>query len=320
MINWTRFKSSDIKERIKTVEVDGSKVLTFLNDEIYKNPEITVHDENNSVEVDLQDIVSPLGQVGRMLIRNNKVDTVRDIVRTYWAEQGNPNPKFVFDVASSDEGDVTLRNKIIFKEGSKKAMSLVEFFNRINPNDYRDSFDEVVIGGEGDLAEIQFLSTIKGRVEARPNDFLDAGVFVSLNGSVKVSAGVNRLICTNGLTKHFNLWNNTDFDFLQGESIFRQGMELATWFASKANEPVANIREISTAFGHVYPKSILMRNWKSWSEKIELKSLFWFDVINDLTSIGNKTLRGLRYRLLESGMLVQKMEETGCCPICSAKV
>jgi hypothetical protein len=317
MANWTRFKTNEICSKISTREFKGSRVLSFLNNEIYEKPEIIVHDENAAVEVNLKRLVSPLGRVGRMLIKNNRIDTVQDIIKTYWLEKGNADPTFVFDVAEVGEEVITLRNKIIFN--GKKSLSLSDFFTRIKPEDYKD-FDEVVIGGEGEVAEVQFLSTINGRIEARPNDFLDAGIFIHINGNVKVSAGVNRLVCTNGLTNHFNFWNNEEFDFLKGDTIFRQGLDLARWFAAKANQPVENIRAISTAFGHVYPKGILMRKWKEWSEKIELKTLMWFDVINDLTSMANKNLGGIRYKLLEAGLYVQKMEETGCCPVCSANV
>lgn len=319
MVNWTRIKSSEIAGRLNTIELKGSKVLSFLNDKIYENPIITVHDGEVAAEVNLKDLVSPLGRVGRMLITHNRIDVVHEIISTYWLEHGNADPKFVFDTMNTeDEGIVTLRRKIIFNE-QKRPMSLIEFFSKIKPEDYSD-FDEIVIGGEGDSAEIQFLSTLKGRIEARPNDFLDAGIFVHLNGNIKVSAGVNRLVCTNGMTSQFTFWNNDEFNFFQGGSIFRQGLDLARWLAAKATQPIENVREISTAFGHVYPKGILMKKWKEWSEKIELKTLTWFDVINDLTAMANRTLGGLRYKLLEAGLYVQKMEETGCCPTCSAKV
>lgn len=318
MVNWTRLPSSEVSNRLKSFELDGSKVLSFLNDKIYENPVITVHDETGAAEINLQDLVSPLGRVGRMLTLHNRIDVVEEIIHTYWLEQGNPNPRFTFDLLDTDEGSVTLRHKMVFNE-KKRPLALSDFFKKIKPEDYVD-FDEVVIGGEGESVEMQFLSTIKGRVEARPNDFLDAGVFIHLNGNVKVSAGVNRLVCLNGLTQRFNFWSNDEFNFFQGGSIFRQGLDLAKWFASKANQPIVNVREISTAFGHVYPKNILMKKWKEWSEKVELKTLMWYDVINDLTSMANKNLSNLRYKLMESGLYVKQMEETGCCPTCSAKV
>jgi len=318
MVNWWRGKSSEITDRLSTIEIKGSRVLTFLNSDIYEKPNILIHDENYSAELNMKEIVAPMGRIGRMLIKNNRIDVVKDIIKTYWLESGNPDPKFLFDVINTDEGDLTLRNKIVFK-ANKKDITLKDFFDKVKLDDYKD-YDELVIGGEGDHAEIQFLSTIKGRIEARKGDFLDAGVFVSLNGSVKISCGVNRLVCLNGLTKKFELWNNDDFDFLKSDSIFRQGMELSSWFSTKANQPIENVREISSAFGHIYPKGVLNKKWKEWSEKVELKTLTFFDVINDLTSMANRTLGGFRYKLLEAGLHVQNMETVGCCPTCSHKV
>lgn len=318
-VNWVRLKSKELLNQVKTVYTTGDDVLEYLNSELDKNSVINFIPQNQETEVsiDLNPFIAPLGRFGKVLLKNGRNDVLKDMIKLYWEDLGKSNPKLMFDTVKVEDTTYTLRSKILFN--NKTPLSLEELIAKSDVLT-REDFDEVVLGGDNTHIEMQFLSTLKGRIEAKPGDYLDAGVFVHLNGSIKVAAGVNRLVCTNGLVDKFYAWKSERYDFIVDNSMFEKAIELSKWFADKANKPVNNIREISVIFSKHLPKGLTARYWKIWAEKIELKELTWFDVINDMTSLVNKTLGGVRQQVLEIPNLIKESEEKHLCPTCSAKV
>jgi hypothetical protein len=206
----------------------------------------------------------------------------------------------------------------LIREGDT-YITVRDFVSRVPIDTIKDRLNRLVVGGEGDHLEFQFLSQAC-RKEVSPGDFLDPGIFVKLNGKIEVSPGISRLVCTNGLIESMNMWENTNFDFLSDREMFTRALGMTDWLISKSGHKINSVREISAALGDTYRKSLLNRFWRSWSERIELKELDWYSVIADLTSFANRSLSNERYELLEIPNLITKFEKEGHCPTCSAEV
>jgi len=109
-------------------------------------------------------------------------------------------------------------------------------------------------------------------------------------------------------------------DFSGSEEILQRAVNLINWLSNQTSHKVNNVRELSVALKD-FPEFLLNRFWKGWSEKIDLKELTWFDVIDSLTREGNKTLSNFRYRMLESYETINTYQTAEHrCPICSATV
>lgn len=320
MVRFLELETKQAVERLSSVAVKGSEIVSQIsqsNDYEVRFAPSTKPDL--TLSYNLKDFIHPLGRAGRVMYEEKNYDALKNFLATYWSYKGEPQVEFDVIKGVGDEGFdcLTLRNRVT-REGDAH-MTLQDFLGKVPMDKVKDKLNRLVISGDGDHIEMQFLAT-ENRKEVKAGDFIDPGVFVRLNGKVEVSPGLNRLVCTNGLVDRMNIWEAQEFDFLTDRDMFQRALGLADWLISKAGQRVNSVREISAAFGDSYRKGLLNRYWKSWSEKIELKELMWYDVIADLTSFANRSLSNERYKLLEVPTLITRFETKGCCPTCSSAV
>jgi hypothetical protein len=265
----------------------------------------------------LQEISAPFGKYWDALYKKGDYSTLRDALQRYWGYAGTP--RVLIDIVSGVSEDsetkeivnVPLRTKLVTpgQQADTRLPRIVEGVQKQNLG-----VDRVVVGSHGDHVELQFLAK-RLRQEVQKDDFVDCGLFVSLNGKVQVAAGLNRLVCTNGLTRTMNVWQRDEFDF--DDSYFKHAQLLMNWFKSTTTQQVKHVRELSVVLD-MFPKAFVSKFWKKWSEAVELEKLTWFDVVNDLTNAANSTLGDLRYKALAIGDSIQKYD--GHCRTCSAEV
>jgi uncharacterized protein Usg len=267
------------------------------------------------VEVNLNALCQPLGAAWRIFHHEQDFDAIKDMLRRLWAY--TQKPIIACDIMrgkiDGESVDVPIRTKVMQMK-KKGGVSMQRVFEDMRQNNL--TFDRVVVGTDNDHIELQLLQTAT-RTAVRAGDFLDAGMFVRVNGKVEVSAGVNRLLCTNGLVDRLYLWQGKDYGF--SPEFFEKAREFLGWFESTAGKRLHSVRELSVVFER-YPQSIVTRHWKEWSEKVDLKELTWYDVINDITRDMNMTLGATRYKVLQIGNRLKEVEKDCRCPVCSAKV
>lgn len=314
-VRFESMQKEEILDRLKVVELSADEIIRGIKG-LEEGKQMVIPKDGLPVSLNIDEVISPLGKIGRIFLYEDK-EALEIVLRRYWALKGEP--RCVIDILTADDGVYTLRSKLLKRdEDYISVKSLIERSRDILAS---SSVDKVVIAGNGlDKAELQFLVT-SDRAEVKPGDYLDPGVFVSINGGVKVAAGVHRLVCTNGLTDMFYFWNESDLSFLRSSELFERAGHMLEWFRSKIGKKVQSVREIAAVFGTRYPKWVLDGFWKDWAEKIELGELDWYDVINDITNIANRRIDGLRYRLLEvGGYMVKVEEEEARCPVCNARI
>lgn len=267
--------------------------------------------------IGLREIGAPLGQYWDTLYKKGEYSVLRDALQRYWTHAGTP--RVLIDIVSGipEESEtkavehVALRMKlaVIGKQADTRLPRIVDAVKK-----QQLGIDRVVVGHHGDHVELQFL-TKKMRQEVQKGDFVDCGLFVSLNGQVQVAAGLNRLVCTNGLTRKMNVWKADEFNF--DGAYLEQAQKLMDWFKGTTTQQVRHVRELSVVLD-IFPKAFVAKFWKGWSEAIELQNLTWFAVIDDMTRAVNNTLGDLRYKALSVGENIQHYD--GRCKSCSADV
>ena len=318
MIKWLEVPTKNALDKFDSIEVKGSEIIEQLelsNDYYIRfspNKDLTL-------SYNIKDFIHPLGKLGRIMYEEKNYKGLRSSLQMYWGYKGEPTVSFDVAKAIGEDGTgcVTLRNKLL--KTDEENISVRSFMSRIPLDVISPKLDRLIVGGEGDHIELQFLAQ-SCRKEVSKGDFIDPGIFVKLNGKIEVSPGISRLVCTNGLIEQMNMWENASLDFLSDREMFTRALTMSDWLISKSGHKVNSVREISAALGDTYRKSLLNRYWRSWSERIELKELDWYTVIADLTSFANRSLSNERYELLEIPALITKIEKEGHCPTCSAEV
>ena len=313
MVNWSKVENRISGVKVETV--DAKSILDIVGNPTEEELAVTVPLKSFSADAsfDLKRLMYPLGDYWRVMVKNEDFQSIRDALLKYWAYKGMPRVRFEF----ADMGGVLvqLREKVTIREDDGvKVIDLNKIIEGVNGS---FDYDRTVIGSDGSKLEFQFLSK-RTRKEVLPGDFVDGGLFVAIDGQVRISAGLNRLVCTNGLTERLNVMSGTDFS--GSEEILQRAVNLINWLSNQTSHKVNNVRELSVALKD-FPEFLLNRFWKGWSEKIDLKELTWFDVIDSLTREGNKTLSNFRYRMLESYETINTYQTAEHrCPICSATV
>lgn len=298
----------------KTVVATGTEVLDGEWQQ-GGTAKFTPERHGEQIAIDLGFVGAPLGKYWDTLYQRGEHTVLRDALRRYW--QHTEVPTFSIDLISGKdeetgtETQVLLRTKVVAPKTSVDDRLARIVAQMRNPT---LGVDRVVVGNQGDHAELQFLSK-RFRGEIKSGDTVDCGLFVSLNGTVNVAAGINRLVCTNGLIRRLDAWTKEDFSF--DGSYFDRAQELFRWLQTTVDKKVHHTREISVVLD-LFPKTFVSRFWKRWSEAVELKELTWFQVIDDLTHAVNGTLGDLRYRTLAIPDRIDGY--AGRCHACSAEI
>lgn len=257
--------------------------------------------------VDMRTMIAPLGEYGRVLYSEGEFKRMRELLVDFWALKDSP--KIVADVLDLEGERQVVRTKITKNRTKLSDTSIEDIFKGVNAS---FEYDKTVVGAEGDHLEIQFLN-MKTRVNVRPGDAVDCGLFMSINGSVRVSPGINRLVCTNGLTETFHLWRNERYEFSQ--EFLDRAVQLATWLGKQADAPITHMRDLNVVLRQ-YPKGFVSKFYEKWSARMDMKELTFFDVIDDLTRSVNNTLRSIRYNVLALSEPIRAHQSEGRCPIC----
>lgn len=320
MVKWAEIPTEKLSKKLRSVEVKGSEIFSHLK--ASNNFDIVFQPSNFEVPVsfNLKDLIAPLGRAGRVMYEEKNFSALGNFLNTYWTYKGEPSIEFDVLIGGDEKEDFdheTLRSRFVRKGSS--SVSLSEFISRIPLDKIKDKLNRVVLGSDNDHIEIQFLST-SNRKEVKAGDYLDPGIFVKLNGNIEIASGVNRLVCLNGVTSRMNMWEANELNFFTDKDMFDKALGMADWLISKSNQRVSSVREISAALGDKYRKNLLDKFYKVWAEKIELKELMWYDVIQDLTQYVNRSLSNERYQILEIPSLISTFEKKACCPTCSAAV
>ena len=280
------------------------------------NPESYVIDvdvKGSSFNFDLNSFFSPiLGNFWRVLYAENDAKGIQDALLCYYKYRSKPT--IVADVFTLGDKDVTVRTK--FVDDDDRTDNLVDVTKLISDINASFPYNRTVIGSNGRVVEMQFLDS-SNRIDANKDDFIDPGLFVSLNGQLKVSAGLSRLKCTNGLVEKFNVYEGTDFKF--GKEFLERSIKLVKWLVDRQKDKVTSLKELLVVT-HCLPKQIIDKNWKAWTIKQETGELTWYDVIADITSYANRYVDNTRHRLLEFPEVYNKYTKDGSCPVCATEL
>lgn len=269
---------------------------------------------NQLLDVNMSVLIDPLGRYGEALLSANRFDELKDNLQKYYQLKGRPRI-FAYFLDINDE-QIHIKNTVFEGDMGNPKKKKVDPNDLISEVNRSFEYDQVFIGFDTQHLELQFLNTSL-RKAVKPGDFVDFGLFVSINGQIKVAPGVHQLRCTNGATEEMKFWDGKAFD----DTYIKRAAGLADWIATQSNKPVHDLREISVRFSN-FPPSFLEKFCKGWGERIALNDLTWFDVLFDITQAVNKTLSSLRYTVISSPARLRKLEsDSGCrCPTCSAKV
>jgi len=309
MVNWMKTEKQLNGVKVETVPVERVLDIPWRAESL----KVDVPLDDVTFEFDLRRLLSPLGQYGKILYDNEDHAGIKDALTKYWMHTARP--RIIVEMADTEDETVYLRSKVTTtEESTDDRVDLNKVITDINGS---FPYDRTVIGTDGKNLEVQFLNT-RERKEVQEGDFVDCGLFIHVNGKVSVAPGINRLVCTNGLTERMNLMEGQDFRV--NREFLDRAISLAGWLSEKSSQKVGMCREISVALRD-YPKSYLNRFWKSWTERIDLKELTWFDVINDITFAVNRTLTPIRYQALAMRDDIMAFDNKECrCPTCSASV
>ena len=213
---------------VRNVSVDVGKVFNTPWDKKSYNVNLVVDDAN--VSFDLSKLFSPvLGNFWRVLYSEGDFDGIRDAMLNYY--QYCNKPVIESRVLQFNRGDeFTVGTQVINDKKREKHVDINELIKGVNKT---FNYEKVVVGTDGDHVEFQFLCP-SSRLEAKKDDLLDPGLFVAVNGQVQVSAGVNRLVCTNGLVQQMFVFEGKDYNF--GGDFLQRAVGLAKWLVEKQHE------------------------------------------------------------------------------------
>lgn len=297
------------ENRIKEIETFSISAIKALENNWREDSYlVNVEKDDIDIEFDLSELFSPiLGNFWKVLYNERDYDGIRDTMSHYWKYKKIPLIRAsLISFENSDEKQVFHVKLVNENKKPQKIEDLNSIIKSVN-----ESFDynRVVIGSNSDHLEFQFLNSAS-RIEVKKDDFVDPGVFVFANGKIQIAAGINRLVCTNGLTERIWAFKS---DRLNSE-ILQRSINLANWLAERVHDKVCSINELAVLLNN-YPESMRKKFWKVWSQKIENDELSWFDVIDDITRYANLYLNKTRQNLLQFSEVLKSY-----CPTCNTKV
>lgn len=317
-MKWFSIPIHDLKISIYSQIFRSNYLIDFVDKSdnwICKLP-VRILDTEFFVDFNLYELFKVLGNVANVLYRKNDFDILKNVIKKYYSYT---NEDLIVEIDFLKNVDDIFILRVQYKNNVSTSFNLQSLINELDLKKIVNVFNRVNIGSDRKNLEFQFLSSIS-KTEVRPGDFLEPGIFVKFNGKVEVSPGVNRLVCSNGMIDRLSIWNGLNFDFLYDYDFIQRSISLMKWMIERSKIKISKIREISIVLGQVYKANFLQKFWKSWSERIELGELTWYDVINDLTQSVNNTLGNMRYKVLQVYDEISKVESINHCPICSAKV
>jgi len=319
MVTWDRIDSLDkVNLRSKVVEFNQALDSDWMINENRQIKAVTQVDGQYQ-EFNIDSLFSGLGSSWRTIFEKGGTEDLallKNYIKTYYKYLG-VEPRIYLDVLEVDKSvPIVLRNRVLARPDG----TVEEVFNDILPK-FPDA-RALVVGHDGSekRAEIQLLFGEDQLLKESPekNDVVNHGIFLQIDSGVDISYGINRLICTNGLTARTNVWNRDLSRGMRDESI-NEIQKLVHWFSQLPNRRVGHVRELSILFDQFSP-TVIKRYWKEWSEKVELQKLTFFDVVNDVTSHANNTLSYTRRASLGIRNNFKRIEERCECPTCRAKI
>lgn len=320
MVRWNRVKNIEAVE-VKSKTMDFDKLMDAnWHKDTENNVLATLQpDAETAVNVRVNALLSGLGHSWQPILQNGTptdVDGLKSYMRIYKRCSGQP--MFIkLDLLKTPEGVTEiLRNRMT---SNPNESGFEDIWSKIRPK-FTDA-KEIVYGTEdrGARGEIQLLFGDDITVTDSPQvgDIVNKGLFFHLDNGVSYSCGINRLICTNGVTTQASLMKGDIGDTFQTEAINRI-RELVDWFCTLPNKKVTCVRELSLVFDK-FSTRVINHYWKSWSERIDLKTLTYFDVVNDVTNYANSSLGYTRQSCLNIRSNINRLTKHNC-PTCSAVI
>lgn len=318
MVAWHELSTEEVQDSIKSIEVSADSYLDMIpqnDDFIYP-----CFQGDISVDFDVRSLLRPLGDIWRVLHKEERTDLLKETLETYWKYKGVP--KIRMDVIKNPDapsGWSMLSGDITHEDVHRNKLD--DMLSQVVTKDLAATYGKFRIGADGVKTELQFLSEDLV-AEPEEQDILNAGLFVSVQKNrVWAAPGVHRLVCSNGLISSISNIEGNNLDFVRDKGMLSDAAKLMKWFVSQRDTKVATVRELSACFGNrTFPQNIVTKKWKSWSERIELGELSYYDVINDLTSQVNNTLASTRYSVISVPKNIQRVQDKCNCPTCSAKL
>lgn len=316
-MKWFQGQLETAKDDFKTVEVP---VMELLNSPITPKGIIArpIQDELISY-LDINDVVDPnLGKIFNRFSKAGYSEKAKTMIQDIVKAEGEYKVQINMFHGTTERGDGWMTTSVTPFSGDDRPLNAMEKFVSQNISKLPSSFNYYRVGFAGRNAEMQFLSE-SGRKEVKVGDFIDPGLFMHFTPDKRyMTVGFNRLVCTNGLTRRLSLFEADGLGTFDLEEYSKDIDKLFQWFEGTTKRKVESTREIAIALEHYVPKRTLKKHWKSWAERIDLKELTYFDVIDDVTREANNNLGGARYASLTIADHIERADSHGRCPVCSS--
>jgi hypothetical protein len=279
--------------------------------------DVVMQAEGIAFNYNLSTFLSPIfGNFWRVLYAEGDFEGIKSALHNYYKYISKPNIIADVIIAKNEEDNFLIRTKSLGGGDGGKEKAVVDINVLLKDINKWFPYNSTVVGSNGSHVEFQFLDTTN-RIDASKNDFIDPGLFVSVNGKVQVSPGLNRLICTNGLVERYHDFGGKEYKF--GDEFLKRGVELMKWLVEQQRELVPSVKELSVVT-HCLPSPMTTKYWKEWSQGIEERKLTYYDVIDNITSYANKHVDSTRNRILSFPAAYAEYKKNGACPVCHSDV
>lgn len=318
---WNDIKVGQVMDRVGAVSITADKLIDAIPDGGISSDFLTHEIGGKRVSYSIRQMLGSSYNAWVRLYSHGEGKSAINIQKKLWGYEGTPSVLFnTLDVDDDAGLKKTVTLNAIMYQGSQSPRTLQDMFNIIDPTKMKETFQRVRFGYDSKGIEIQLLCETK-RAEVKKGDFVDPGVFIAYGPyQQSVSAGINRLVCTNGLTRRMSLWETADMTRVLQPELVNDALSLAQWLSKTQTKPIHTVRELSAMLGNKFPSKIIKDNFKMWSERIDLNSLTQFDLIDDMTRAVNSTISANRYAVLNLPEAIEEAEQKSCrCPVCSSE-
>jgi len=317
MVKW-----NDIDGKIVDVtqkNIGFAKILSSdwnTESSIVKLPSDTGNQGTNSLYFDVASILTPImgKKYWNRMWELGEQSRLKDDLVTYYGDE--PTPRLFVDSIRTETDEFPIRYICTKEETPLNISPLIQSIN----NTF--GYDRVYYGVSGDIIEIQFLNSSARGIVHRNNslDTADPGLFLNIKkNNINIAAGLHRIVCKNGLTDRFNIWDmNASFI---GREFIQRSMDKIRWLFELSGKGINSLKELAV-LTEGQPRNVVKSCWEEWSLRLENKDLTWFDVIDSLTRSANSTLGTPRYRSLEFSDDVKDYFDDPMgykCPVCRSR-